>query len=214
MSTRAPALRNNYAVNTMHRQVLMPQQYVIPISKADHLYTADLSRYRIRCIQCSRLRSQAQFSETQLARLRWAIAHGTARNSAGTSLICRSCTGSQVTELTCCVCGDTKGLNAFTKAQRRDPDHAVGRAPSVLITRIGTHAFDSAASTALPTTRRRRPFMGTRRTRRRVTMKITFQTTMKMCDKPLIPNTAALTLSSVRIRIRVCGWCSASHIRR
>lgn len=35
------------------------------------------------------------------------------------------CTGGQVVELHCCMCDKTKGLDKFSKAQRRNPDKAV-----------------------------------------------------------------------------------------
>ena len=38
---------------------------------------------------------------------------------------CRHCTPTQVTELKCIMCFKVKGLDGFTKAQRKDPDHAV-----------------------------------------------------------------------------------------
>ena len=39
-------------------------------------------------------------------------------------IVCISCTGSQVTELTCNTCDKTKWLGSFSKAQRRHPDKA------------------------------------------------------------------------------------------
>ena len=43
---------------------------------------------------------------------------------------CRQCVGSPADELTCHRCELTKGLNAFTKVQRRNPDTAVGATPA------------------------------------------------------------------------------------
>lgn len=40
---------------------------------------------------------------------------------------CRQCVGGPADELTCHRCDLTKGLNSFTKVQRRKPDTAVGR---------------------------------------------------------------------------------------
>lgn len=38
---------------------------------------------------------------------------------------CIPCTGRQVTELHCYYCDMDKGLDKFSKAQRKTPDHAV-----------------------------------------------------------------------------------------
>ncbi len=40
-------------------------------------------------------------------------------------LRCANCTSKQVTEMECCICEQVKGLDGFTKAQRRTPDTAV-----------------------------------------------------------------------------------------
>ena len=48
---------------------------------------------------------------------------GTAKNKG--SIKCRACTGQQTMEMLCIICDTTKGLEGFTKAQRRDPDRAV-----------------------------------------------------------------------------------------
>ena len=37
---------------------------------------------------------------------------------------CRQCTGIQKHEMTCFICDETKGLEEFSKAQRRNPDAA------------------------------------------------------------------------------------------
>ena len=38
---------------------------------------------------------------------------------------CRKCSQTQNQELTCAVCNETKALDGFSKAQRRNPDTAV-----------------------------------------------------------------------------------------
>lgn len=43
----------------------------------------------------------------------------------GMLIECRQCTGVQIHEMTCAVCEETKGLDGFSKAQRRNPDNAV-----------------------------------------------------------------------------------------
>ncbi|KAL8788126.1 MAG: hypothetical protein Q9213_001884 [Squamulea squamosa] len=39
-------------------------------------------------------------------------------------ICCRACSEKAVHELTCSICGEPKSLDGFSKAQRKDPDHA------------------------------------------------------------------------------------------
>lgn len=62
--------------------------------------------------------------------------------------------GQQVEELTCCICDEVKGLNGFSKVQRRNPDNAVSGLPSdgvldTLLMRLFfcSVAFDASLST-------------------------------------------------------------------
>lgn len=73
---------------------------------------------KIQCGRCMRFRGRQHFSNRQMANAarRGGIANGRVK--------CRLCTGLQVVELTCIICGDTKALKGFSKAQRKDPDNA------------------------------------------------------------------------------------------
>ena len=77
------------------------------------------------------------FSKKELNELRSMIFKGDApgkregiRPRSG-NIRCRMCTGEQVHEMTCYVCEETKGLGEFAKAQRRNPDAAVGYVSSL-----------------------------------------------------------------------------------
>ncbi|KAJ9664883.1 hypothetical protein H2201_004935 [Coniosporium apollinis] len=80
---------------------------------------------KIKCNRCHRNKAPGNYSNKQLAPLRYNIAKS-GRNGSISShqLTCRMCTGAQVTELHCYMCGKDKGLEAFAKQQRRRPDHA------------------------------------------------------------------------------------------
>ena len=69
----------------------------------------------------------SHFSNKQQIDLKHRIAgtNGEKAKSAIAQIItCRTCTGGPVNELTCCICGEVKGLDGFSKAQRKDPDLA------------------------------------------------------------------------------------------
>ncbi|KAL9116441.1 MAG: hypothetical protein Q9187_007034, partial [Circinaria calcarea] len=81
----------------------------------------------VRCEDCNRVKSTEQYSKKQLSDLRYKIMMfgknlSTASNKG--AIKCRACTGQQTMEMTCIICDTTKGLEGFTKAQRRDPDKA------------------------------------------------------------------------------------------
>jgi Stc1 domain len=83
---------------------------------------------RIKCEVCKKFRMQNAFSNRQLDAVRHAVViHG--QEALSDSLPgyakCRHCTGGQTVELHCFVCDKTKGLDEFSKAQRRNPDSAV-----------------------------------------------------------------------------------------
>ena len=67
------------------------------------------------------------YSQRQLNNLRQELAYNPRLLDAdrASSIVCRTCTEGQVTELECVQCGLIKSLEGFTKAQRRDPDKAV-----------------------------------------------------------------------------------------
>ncbi|KAI9764400.1 MAG: hypothetical protein M1835_007587 [Candelina submexicana] len=80
---------------------------------------------KIKCLGCKRIRVQSAYSKKQLRDLRDIIySNGKIDCNTGAYIKCRQCTGQQVNEMTCCVCDEVKGLNGFSKAQRRDPDKA------------------------------------------------------------------------------------------
>ncbi|KAI9879415.1 MAG: hypothetical protein M1830_008546 [Pleopsidium flavum] len=80
---------------------------------------------KIRCKQCKKYKIQGGFSKKQLSELQKRIARfGNVNSSTGAYISCRQCVGQQVEELTCCICDEVKGLNGFSKVQRRNPDNA------------------------------------------------------------------------------------------
>ena len=81
---------------------------------------------KIKCKQCNKLKAKDAYSQRQLTDFRQRLARNPklAEESSAT-VICRTCTGAQVTELECTQCNTIKALEGFTKAQRRDPDFAV-----------------------------------------------------------------------------------------
>ena len=81
---------------------------------------------KLKCKQCNKLKAKDSYSQRQLTNFQQRLARnpGLASETIA-SVICRPCTGGQVTELECTQCNQIKALEGFTKAQRRDPDFAV-----------------------------------------------------------------------------------------
>ncbi|KAL8700379.1 MAG: hypothetical protein Q9201_005481 [Fulgogasparrea decipioides] len=82
---------------------------------------------KTRCNRCHKIKTTANYSNKQLLDLKHRIAgpQGEKAKSAIAEIItCRACTGGPVNELTCCICGEVKSLDGFSKAQRKDPDAA------------------------------------------------------------------------------------------
>ncbi len=83
-------------------------------------------RSRLKCTRCHKWKGTTNYSNKQLADLRYKIfTHGHAATEDGSGIKCRVCTGQQIVEMHCYMCNRTKGLDEFAKAQRSDPDHAV-----------------------------------------------------------------------------------------
>lgn len=83
---------------------------------------------RLGCNACGKLHALWRYSENNQRALRNAIAcHHADLNKLDEEawLKCSNCTSKQNTEMECCVCEVVKGLDGFTKAQRRTPDNAV-----------------------------------------------------------------------------------------
>lgn len=80
---------------------------------------------RIKCSSCNKIRNKEAFSNRQLGNLSFAAARSGQTLSTNSKIKCRQCTGGPVTELKCMICEDIKGLEEFSKAQRKDPDRAV-----------------------------------------------------------------------------------------
>ncbi|MCJ1299599.1 hypothetical protein MMC08_002391 [Hypocenomyce scalaris] len=80
---------------------------------------------KIRCKECKKVKIPPSFSKKQLSELRFKIFTFGPINGTGAAYVkCRLCTGQQVNEMTCVVCDAVKGLDGFSKAQRRTPDTA------------------------------------------------------------------------------------------
>ncbi|KAL6705565.1 hypothetical protein ACN47E_006682 [Coniothyrium glycines] len=76
---------------------------------------------KIKCGRCSKNLGQARYSSKQLDDARFNIkTHG----SITKPINCQRCTGQQIVELECNMCGKTKGLEAFAKTQAKNPDTA------------------------------------------------------------------------------------------
>ena len=88
---------------------------------ADRLAGAE----RVRCQLCKKWKAPAQYSNKQLADLKYKILIYGKESGANSGIKCRTCTGQQVIEMECIMCDTIKELDGFYKAQRRDPDHAV-----------------------------------------------------------------------------------------
>ncbi|KAL9610149.1 MAG: hypothetical protein Q9167_005127 [Letrouitia subvulpina] len=81
---------------------------------------------KTKCKTCKKIKAITNYSNKQQATLRARITTQGARASAPTAevITCRVCVGGQVHELCCMMCNEVKGLHAFAKAQRKDPDNA------------------------------------------------------------------------------------------
>ncbi|KAL4870105.1 Stc1 domain-containing protein [Aspergillus spectabilis] len=73
---------------------------------------------KIRCKTCNKYRLMLSYSNRQLDLVRNAIVVNGPKTLSAGHATCRMCTGGQVTELTCCICGVTKGMSEFAKNQR------------------------------------------------------------------------------------------------
>ncbi|KAI4240707.1 MAG: hypothetical protein L6R40_004952 [Gallowayella cf. fulva] len=105
-------------------QTKLPDKYC---TLAALLLDSGLLPVRTRCKACKKIKTINHYSNKQQAELRHRIAgpHGEKASSATAQIItCRACTGGQNHEMTCIICGEPKGLEAFSKAQRKDPDNA------------------------------------------------------------------------------------------
>ena len=114
--------------------------------KADKVKATKIPE-NIRCKDCQRLKPNHNYSERQLGNYRQRLAQNPRLADESQAIIpCIKCTPSQVTELECSHCYQVKALEAFTKAQRRDPERAVRtlnvyRLTSQLISCAAMHAM-------------------------------------------------------------------------
>ncbi|KAI5799946.1 Stc1 domain-containing protein [Geopyxis carbonaria] len=81
----------------------------------------------IKCCVCKSMKPKEHFSNRQIAKYisteqnKYAPAGRTLKDPKTT---CRQCTGKQVEELECIVCGIAQSLDKFGKTQRKQPDRA------------------------------------------------------------------------------------------
>ena len=83
---------------------------------------------KTRCTVCQKLQAIASYSKKQQDRLRSGLASGRVRSTeeaAGEWIVCENCTDRSRSELKCSLCYTVKGLDGFSKAQRRNNDNAV-----------------------------------------------------------------------------------------
>ncbi|KAI9675089.1 MAG: hypothetical protein M1817_001497 [Caeruleum heppii] len=79
---------------------------------------------KIKCSICKVHRNKDSYSKRQLGELQWKFSQRSSFSISHANIKCRKCTGSQTTEMMCIVCDVVKGLDEFSKAQRKDPDKA------------------------------------------------------------------------------------------
>lgn len=84
---------------------------------------------KIKCSRCLKTIHQSKFSARQLNHARWQVQNS---GRIGEGMKCQRCTGQQTVELECTMCDKTKGLEAFSKTQRAQPDTAVWASTSGL----------------------------------------------------------------------------------
>lgn len=92
-----------------------------------HLLTSNWLRrvplpLRLKCDMCERNYNAANFSQKQLTDVRYQIS---TMGKITKNPKCFKCTGHQLVELECYMCHKTKGLEAFAKSQRSNPEEAV-----------------------------------------------------------------------------------------
>ncbi|KAM3419186.1 hypothetical protein BST61_g5130 [Cercospora zeina] len=81
---------------------------------------------RIKCGRCGQVKGSAAFSNKQRGDLAEHMRANPRFNAATQGQVsCIGCTTRQVVELHCYQCDMDKGLDKFSKAQRRTPDHAI-----------------------------------------------------------------------------------------
>ena len=83
---------------------------------------------RAKCAGCKKTKLINGFSKKQQEILVHDLANKSNKKAPASPAIvrCRKCNGGVVQELLCSVCQIVKGLDAFTKFQRSQPDQAVG----------------------------------------------------------------------------------------
>ncbi|KAL8997039.1 MAG: hypothetical protein Q9169_003580 [Polycauliona sp. 2 TL-2023] len=82
---------------------------------------------KTRCKVCHKVKAIANYSNKQQIDFRQRLAgpYGDKLKSPiAEVIVCKQCTPGPVSELICCICNEPKGLEGFSKAQRKDPDLA------------------------------------------------------------------------------------------
>ncbi|KAL8751524.1 MAG: hypothetical protein Q9199_006357 [Rusavskia elegans] len=80
-----------------------------------------------RCKVCHKIKAISNYSNKQQLELKQKLAGALgekAKSPIAEIIVCKQCTPGPISELTCCICNLPKGLESFSKAQRKDPDHA------------------------------------------------------------------------------------------
>lgn len=88
--------------------------------------SADKGINRIRCDRCNKWKGQSNFARKRLNDLRQKFLN----NKGPFTAQCTLCVPLQLVELTCFMCGKDKGLEGFSKAQRKKADYAVHHHPT------------------------------------------------------------------------------------
>ncbi|KAL8834676.1 MAG: hypothetical protein Q9176_007361 [Flavoplaca citrina] len=99
-------------------------------SKAGNIFAGGWTNQKAavtRCKVCHKIQAIGNFSNKQQLHLKQKLAgqHGDKlRSPIAETIVCKKCTPGPNFEMICCICNIPKGLEAFSKAQRKDPDNA------------------------------------------------------------------------------------------
>ncbi|KAL8928855.1 MAG: hypothetical protein Q9208_001633 [Pyrenodesmia sp. 3 TL-2023] len=115
--------------------IQLPDKYATTPNRTVTFMIAD-QRTRTRCKGCGKNKPIAQYSNKQQIELKTRISGPQgekAKLPTAKIITCRTCTSGQTQELICILCGEAKGLEAFGKTQRKNPDTAKGQRCTVCV---------------------------------------------------------------------------------
>ncbi|KAI9888658.1 MAG: hypothetical protein M1814_006555 [Vezdaea aestivalis] len=77
---------------------------------------------KLKCMTCNKLKISTQYSQKQLSQGRQQLCRRGLKSATSLTAVrikCLACSDTQIHEITCTICGETKDLDGFAKAQRR-----------------------------------------------------------------------------------------------